>query len=288
MLALAGASGGCAEKVDPSFRITVGEAHAALKQMHENPKSLPRPVVVIGGFLDPGILPPAYEDFVHGISPHAPVVLVTPGFAGNFDDCRRMVIDAVEAAYPSSDPRWTSEVDVIGLSLGGLVARYAAAPSSDPSHPRRLRIARLFTVSSPHAGATLAQAVALNDLERDMVPGSMFLRHLASEDAAANYELIPYVLLNDEIVGERYAAPPGRNSYWLDDDSIVPPHAAAMLDERIMADIARRLRDESPFSKTPPAPLPLVGQTIMVSRDVSQKCKAPGSPGTFVLAGKTD
>jgi hypothetical protein len=31
---------------------------------------------------------------------------------------------------------------------------------------------------------------------------------------------------------------------------------AAMIDDRIWADIARRLRDEESFSNSPPAPLP--------------------------------
>src|SRR5580693_1910987 len=103
------ATGGCIQTIDPSFRITADQAHVALEQMHEHPKPLARPVVVIGGFLDPGILPPAYRDLVHNISPHAPIVLVTPGFASSFDDCRRIVIDAVDAAYPSSDPQYTRE-----------------------------------------------------------------------------------------------------------------------------------------------------------------------------------
>ena len=45
---------------------------------------------------------------------------------------------------------------------------------------------------------------------RDMRAGSAFL--CALDDCEAGYELVPYCRLNDWIVGEENAAPPGREA----------------------------------------------------------------------------
>jgi hypothetical protein len=163
---------------------------------------------------------------------------------------------AVDKACPNSDPEWTSEVDVVGISLGGIVARYAAAPSQVISHPRRLKISHLFTMSSPLSGAKITNVIAINQIMRDLKPHSNFLNNLARFDATANYEIIPYVHLDDEIVGDHNAAPPNQNPYWLPNNAPFPPHMGGILDERILADISRRLRHETPFTHPPAGPLP--------------------------------
>jgi len=247
---------GCAATAsNPSFPLTSAQAHQAIQQMRDDPHRLSRPVLLIGGFLDPDIAPTIYRSFFASVTIDAKLIPVSIGFCNSFADCRRKVIAAVDAACPSTDPNWTTEVDVVGASLGGLVARFAAAPSPDPAHPRRLRIARLFSISSPHAGSALAESFAITDFHREIRPGSAFLKTLAAEDADARYILYPYVLLNDTIIDDRYAAPPGTTPFWLPNDTILPSHHAAMFDDRILADIARRLRGESPFSRFPPAPL---------------------------------
>ena len=251
---------GCAGPRNPSFPVTSGEARDAIAEMERHPKALARPLVVIGGFLDLNVSPPLFAHFFRGVtSQDALIIPVSVGTCGSFDECRAKVIAAVDRASPSGDPNWTSEVDVVGASLGGLVARYAAAPPRNGAAARRLKVTRLFTISSPHSGATLARSVGFTDFHRDMQPGSAFLKRLAGEDAAAKYELVAYVHLGDEIVGEQYAAPPGKTAYWLANDSILPPHGAAMLDRRILADIARRLRGEEALTRLSAAPLPAKG-----------------------------
>jgi hypothetical protein len=247
---------GCAQPVNPSFPVTVAQAHQALLQMENNPHPLDRPLVIVGGFLDPDISPRYFSYVVKKFASNPRIIQVGIGCCGSVDECRRKIIAAVDEACPSDDPQWTTEVDVIGASLGGLMSRYAAAPSDDPGHPRRLKIARLFTLSSPHSGAKIANLMALNDFHRDIKTGSKFLTALAGSDADAGYELYPYVHLNDEIVGDRNAAPPGRTPLWLSNPLPLPPHMAAMIDDRIWADIVRRLRDEAPFSNSPRSPLP--------------------------------
>jgi len=246
-----------AQPQNPSFPVTLDQANHAVSDMRADPQPLPRPLVIIGGFMDPNVSPPLFKSyFSHITTADVIIIPVSVGLCGSFEQCRRKVIEAVDAACPSTDPNWTAQVDVVGASLGGLVARYAAAPSADASKPRRLHIVRLFTISSPHSGATLAQHFGFSDYHRDMRPGSAFLQSLAKSDATASYELYPYVHLHDELVGEQYAAPPGTTPFWLPNSPLMPAHGSAMVDPRILGDISRRLRNEEPLTIPPPAPLP--------------------------------
>jgi len=261
-LATALGAAGCAARApqNPSFPISVDDARAALREMEAAPRPLERPVVVLGGFADPGVGAFVWDREVRRWSSDARVIGVSFTFRRDFDQCRRDVIAAVDRAFPTSDPDETIEVDVIGTSMGGLVARYAAAPV--PGERRRLRVARLFTIASPHRGAELAGRLPpLTRLQRDMRPGSPFLRRLADAEtrAAATgdaYEIVPYVRLGDRTVGCDNAAPPGANPWWLANRPLEPPHSAASLDPRIRADVARRLRGETPLTIGVPAGLP--------------------------------
>ena len=248
---------GCASQPNnPSFPLGMDQAERALAYMSEHPRALDRPLVVIGGFWDLNISPPLYKWHFHRISGDDRIVPVSIGFCGSFAECREAIIEAVDRAFPSSDPNFTTEVDVVGASLGGLAARFAAAPSPDAAHPRRLKIARLFSIASPQRGATLAETLGFTQFHRDMCPGSAFLESLARSDAQATYELVPYVRLGDGVVGDQNAAPPHQLPLWLPTPPLSFAHAGAMTDPRILADIARRLRDEQPFAHVPPTPLP--------------------------------
>jgi pimeloyl-ACP methyl ester carboxylesterase len=219
-------------------------------------RPLDRPLIIVGGFLNPNFSTMYFATYFQRITCDSRVIPVSLGTCTSFEECRQRIIAAVDQTCPNDDPNWTASVDVIGLSLGGLAARYAAAPSRDATHARRLRIARLFTISSPHTGATLAATISLIQFHRDMRPGSEFLQWVASADTSAAYELYPYVHLNDDIVGEHNAAPPGVNPWWLPNSPPISPHLSAMLDERILADISRRLRNEQPFTRAPAQALP--------------------------------
>ena len=71
------------------------------------------------------------------------------------------------------------------------------------------------------------------------------------------YEIIPYVRLGDWIVGPENAAPrDAAAAYWVPNPPFNSAHWGAPLDPRIVADIARRLRGEAPFTTTQPAALP--------------------------------
>src|SRR5688572_22449858 len=245
---------GCSQQVNPSFPLTSDDAKVAWSAMADNPKPLARPVLVLGGIYDPGLAAAQVEHSLReivGEADHGKIVHV--GFLDtlSFDGAAAKAIEALDMDLPSNDPARTTEVDVIGFSMGGLVARYAASDTYAAKSGRRLHVHRLFTVSSPHRGAKLAWVPMPDSRVSDMRSGSEFLDRLNAEPHA--YEVV-YARLGDEVVGEQNAAPPGQTPYWL--SKRIFSHASAYSDTRILADIARRLRDEEPFTRAPAAPVP--------------------------------
>jgi pimeloyl-ACP methyl ester carboxylesterase len=244
-------------RVNPSFSVTTSDARAALRAMRDDPRPLARPLVILGGFSDPGWVAYKVRSTVLKLfdrGDRGRIIAVNFTGTGSFEQCRRRVIRAVNERFPSDDPARTVEVDVIGISMGGLVAR-VAADEATPGE-RRLRVARLFTIASPLRGARLASwhRVALTSMHRDMRAGSPLLQRLNARPP--DYPVVSYSRLNDGIVGAAYASPAGQGVWWLDNAPLEHSHWAALHDPRILADIARRLRSETPFTTDPPAPLP--------------------------------
>ena len=261
-----------------SFDVTAAEAGQALREMAASPQTLDRPVVVLGGLNDPGFSPAHLAAQVRRVTGDPRTLTFTFGPFESVDACARRVVRKVERRFPGDDPTATAEVDVIAFSMGGLVARAAAAPARPSASapkgaadaapdrtPRRLRIARLFTISSPHRSAAMAAALPALPLpghvQADLRPGSSFLRALGErevveERGGQSYETCAYVRLGDTVVGQANASLPGRPPHWLSTPPLQDPHHLAFCDPRIVADIARRLRGETPFAADPPEPLP--------------------------------
>jgi PGAP1-like protein len=243
--------------VNPSFSVTPQAAHQVLIVSEEHPKPLTRPLVIVGGFLDLLGPPILTRDFEHYLNDPR-IIEVSLSSAMSLDQCRQMIVDGVDRAYPTADPQQTIEVDVIGISMGGLAARYAAAPLPEPGH-RRLNIARLFTISSPMRGAVLASdiPVILHPLQVPMRVDSAAIQSL---DATSSWDdLYPtysYEGLHDEYLGQGNGAVAGQTPWWVSTKPMMSPHMSAFLDERIRADIVRRLRGEKPLTSDPPAPFP--------------------------------
>jgi len=268
-------AGGCAgkERVNPSLPVSIDQARAIIDAMEADPKPAPRPVLVLGGYADLGNNRAHLDRQLQRVlGQDTPILGIGFPFALSYDGCRDKVLRRMQETFPSEDPAWTVEVDVVAFSMGGLIARYAALPPTPPlsqevsaqastaqsdAGPRhRLKIARLFTISTPHRGAQLATLPHYDAVIRDMKPGSDFLNRLDQHLPDARYAIIPYVRLGDGIVGEENAAPEGRTAWWVDPPPITGIHMYAHRDPRIVADIARRLRGEPPLATGPPAPLP--------------------------------
>jgi pimeloyl-ACP methyl ester carboxylesterase len=237
--------GGCVGTggvVNPSFPVTEAEAQADERRMRADPGVLERPVVVIGSFRGPD---PIVESMTIRLARmttgrRSDFLRIPTWFEGDLEDLALRTVEMVESAFPSGNADATVEVDVVGLSMGGLVARYAA----DRLEGRRLKIRRLITIATPHRGAVMAPRSPLVEdrAVQDMYPRSLFLTKL-DEAYDGSYEIIPYTRLGDGIVGTINTAPPGRWPIWTDRQGVTS-HLTVNEDRRILADIARRLRGE--------------------------------------------
>jgi pimeloyl-ACP methyl ester carboxylesterase len=262
MTAMMAISCSAEDPINPSFPITISKARHLLRDDIDHPHPLQRPLLIVGGFLDPGIAPHALRKEFTSWTGDSRVISVTLFWDTSFEQCRRDIIAAVDTAFPSTDPEQTTEVDVVGFSMGGLAARYAAAiePAPDVHPVRRLKIARLFTISSPLRGALRADSTSidLNPLQGAMRYDSPMIHWLNTRPLLPQemYALYSYTRLRDTYVGTVYAALPGQTAWWVAPPPLDTPHGGAFHDARILADIACRLRGENPLAHDPPAPLP--------------------------------
>lgn len=255
LLAATFAAGCSTGPTNHSFDLSATDARTALRQMRETPRPLERPVVVIHG-LGPPVMSWILERELERLTGDGRIVSVSYDFTAPFERSRPAVVAAVERKFPCDDPEYTREVDVVAISMGGVVARYAAAPPAGAAG-KRLKVARLFTISSPHRGAELAALPALlGPVQRDLREGSPFLRNLAQREAERPpYDIVPYARLGDRIVGVKNTAPEGQTPIWLPNLLFEDAHLTAFSDPRIVADIARRLRGEPSLSTEPVEPL---------------------------------
>ena len=252
---------------NPSFDVNYAEARAMLAADAAHPRPLQRPLLIVGGFLDPGVAPASLANQFRQLSGDPRITTSVLAFCFDFDQCRRRIVKDVDAAFPTDDPQQTTEVDVIAVSMGGVAARYAAAAlPPDPGHrtpPRRLRIARLFTISSPLRGAALADEVPstierLDPVAVDMRTGSDFSHRLEKllESTPQAYPIYSYVRLRDLSVGAVNAAVEGQTPWWLPLPPFALSHGSCFKDPRILADVDRRLRGQPPLATDPPSPVP--------------------------------
>ncbi|MEM9082445.1 MAG: hypothetical protein AAGB34_02530 [Planctomycetota bacterium] len=241
---------------NPGFSIEVEEAAAILDQMEEQPVVFERPVLVLGGFGDPGYFAADVAKALGRVCADPDLVTSkTYFFAGTMDDARDAVLDQAITLHADGDEGRLSEMefDVVGISMGGLIARYAAIEDGEG---RRLNIRRLFTIATPHKGAMLADAPTFDQKVIAMRPGSPFLQLLDAELPKREYELICYVRMGDGVVGPVNAAPDGINLHWVPNLPLQRAHLQAQKDPRILTDIARRLRGETPLVQSV-TPLPV-------------------------------
>jgi hypothetical protein len=223
--------------------------------MAQKPLPLKRPLVIIGGTADIGIgLLMVGSKIKRTIDDDR--VLSISNFVGDFEDCRSRVIRAVDERFPTNDPHWTTEVDVVAMSMGGLVGRYAAAPSRIEPGGRRLRIANFYSLSVPNRGARWAKFPSFFSAHVDMRPGSTFLQYLDMPPNRGSYPIFAYTRLTDQVVGQENTAPTGGQVWWVPNPFLGDSHGGAHGDDRILADVARRLRGQTPYSRLPAAPLP--------------------------------
>ncbi|MEO0484014.1 MAG: hypothetical protein AAF138_10375 [Planctomycetota bacterium] len=223
----------------------------------EEPVALERPVVILGGYRAVPTMAVRLADRLALLTgaPREDFFAVSYTFGSNMSNIVDLATTRVDKRWPSENPDETIEVDVVGISMGGLIGRAAALPAHEAIHDgKRLRVRRLYTLASPHRGALLAEKIAPDKAARAMKPGSEFLSRLDRALAEIDYEITPYAVLNDSWVGATRTAPIGYEPIWTGGRSAFS-HFAVPDDRRILVDLARRLRGEPPLAErgtTPP------------------------------------
>lgn len=245
--------GGCGTGANPGFSMEPDEAELQLAQHAQEQPSLERPLLLLSGYADPGLAPEFLTTQFSDIFAEDRMIGMNFYTALTMDECRERVIERTHSAFPSTDPNQTVLVDVIAHSMGGLVSRYAAMDI--PGKPR-LRIARLFTIATPHQGALISIAPSLDLRVEAMRAGSDFLQTLDDAFSKRDYEMICYTRLGDVIVAPKAAAPPDYPLWWVPNLPLTASHLDAPGDPRILLDIVRRLRNQKPITVEPAPPLP--------------------------------
>ncbi|MER7914193.1 alpha/beta fold hydrolase [Streptomyces sp. NPDC096068] len=97
-----------------------------------------------------------------------------------------------------------AEVDIVGHSLGGLIARYYVQCLGGDA-----RVRTLVMLGTPHAGTTVARLATAHPLVRQMRPGSGVLRELAGPAPGCRTRFV---------------------SFWSDLDQVMVPVETARLD----------------------------------------------------------
>lgn len=262
LLALVVVLGGCVNPTapNPSFPLSMEDADEAFESMKAEKKPLERPLLIYGGYGDPGLM-------VGGLANRMRLVTSTPDlvvsrdffWASSIPQAREWAYQQALETYADGDEDRLREMefDVIGFSMGGLVARAVAAPPGPSGTVPALNVRRMYTIGTPHRGAKGATLPSLDPKVRAMRPGSPFLARLDEALNDASYELVCYVRLGDGIVGQENTAPEGVGLYWVPNQPFEFAHLNAGSDMRIIVDIARRLRGETPFTTEDAAPLPV-------------------------------
>lgn len=248
---------GSPPRANPSFDLSLEEGRSALRAMQRTPKPLERPVLVLAGYWDPGGGVHTTAEMIRAVTSTPEMVIEVPFWSiRSWQACRDRALARLASRHPSDDAQRTVEVDVVGISMGGLIARFSAMDRADDDPGPVLQIERLFTLATPHRGARLAWLLSFDNRPFDMQPGSEFLAMLDEDLPNIRYEVYPYVRLEDSTVGVENTAFEGESPWWVPNPPFESSHLGMPFDERLIADIARRLRGERPLASEPRAPLP--------------------------------
>ena len=244
---------------NPAYPATNAEVQAAIEAMEETPVGLDRPVVVLSGWRSPAMSGSHLAGRIREVTGADEDRIISIGYMWGSDIpsiadkvAKRVAEEFGSVVDPLTGQHWTTEVDVVAISMGGLVARTAWADPNDVGRDAGLRldIGTLYTLGSPHRGAKLANWIRLDEASRQMQPGSSFLATLddATLGDAHHLTIVPYATLRDTWVGATNASPHGQEPIWVP-GRLVLSHHLISLDDRILADLGRRLRGETPLAE---------------------------------------
>lgn len=214
-------------------------------RMRREPRPLSRPVIVLDGWHSPGVTAWGLARRLCKLTSHR-----WPDFSWSTYMWALSLEAAVRHAHRSIARAGLlgREVDLVGISMGGIVARTLISGVLGVGGPQNIRARRVFTISSPHRGARLAEVVRPDRASVQLRRGSELLRRLDEAWPTRTYELIPFALNADWLVGEANTAPPGMTAICADPAGPISrrlSHFSSIYDVRIQVAIAAHLRGEA-------------------------------------------
>lgn len=250
---------------NPDYPQTHAQIEVEERRIRATFAPLPRPLIIVGGYHAPQAQPVALLQRLQRLigpdafaaSPSARPLCLSFLLGIDTDRILDALADQIAASGlrdPASPDR-TVEVDLIGISMGGVLCRALCQPPWRTQRRKLIvRAARIFTLGSPHRGATLAREITLDPAGLDLAPNSAFLRTLNSTASVQPHELICYARLRDFWVGATNASPPRHPVIWTP-GLLAFTHLCLSQDRRILVDLSRRLRGEPPLAhaSTPPS-----------------------------------
>lgn len=189
----------------------------------------PRPIILLHGYAmnRANFVPLAYRLARAGLGPILGFEYWTLGRTAAAARQLGWFVDEVRAATGAA------EVDLIGHSMGGVVARYyVTLAGGDPA------VHRLITLGSPHAGTDMS-AVGVGHPGRELLTGSKLLTRLAVAPPPSHTQITSIWSRADALVpGARQTPLPGSETVMYDDLG----HVALLGSHRVARDVIERLR----------------------------------------------
>lgn len=192
---------------------------------------LDRPVLILSGYRAPGVMGGNMARRIAALlgAPLDDFRTISYPHMGDLDRVADAVDRIVRREFPSDQ-----EFDVVGISMGGLIARMLASDEYVRERGlRRLRLKNLFTMATPHVGAKIAAHIHVDKAATEMQIGSPRLAWL--NGLPRDYALHCYAILNDITVGAKQTALHGESPMWvrgtpLFSHSLITEHPLVVLD----------------------------------------------------------
>jgi pimeloyl-ACP methyl ester carboxylesterase len=188
----------------------------------------PRPVIVLHGYAmnRANFVPLAYRLARAGLGPIMGFEYWTLGRTAAAARQLGWFVDQVRAATGAED------VDVIGHSMGGVVARYYVSLAGGDGHVRRL-----ITLGSPHSGTDVS-SLGVGHPGRELVIGSKLITRLTAAPPPVRTQITTIWSRADALVpGARQKPLAGAETILYDDLG----HVALLGSRRVANDIIERL-----------------------------------------------
>jgi triacylglycerol esterase/lipase EstA (alpha/beta hydrolase family) len=193
----------------------------------------PRPVIVLHGYAmnRANYLPLAYRLAKAGLGPIFGFEYWTLGRVAAGAKQLGWFVDEVREATGAA------QVDIIGHSMGGVVARYYVTFAGGDGI-----VANLVTLGSPHAGTDVS-AIGVGHPTRELLLGSKLVQRLAAAPAPQHTNVTCIWSHGDALVpGARQTPLPGCEVVMYDDLG----HVALLGSRRVAAQIVERLKRPRP------------------------------------------